>query len=237
MSMSMARQFTRLVVALLIVVTVAGCAGSSDQVGDETAAQAGSAPGLDPGALAPDAPGEASGEEAAGTPGAGPEDPAPDAPGARAGKQAPGTPAGGSSRGAPGSAGAPGSPGASGLPGSGSPDEQTRAPSSPITIPEFQQIGGQPVDDVRQQIEAKIREACTPDHDLCVTTKVKPPNGEGLFCGTDPPTFPGPAEVPRGSVLTIYSAPEVCPTSEASDEPPPAGDSEPSEAGQPPSNP
>jgi hypothetical protein len=40
----------------------------------------------------------------------------------------------------------PGAPGAPGAPGPGGPDENARAPGSPITIPAFTQIGGQPVE-------------------------------------------------------------------------------------------
>jgi hypothetical protein len=131
--MSRMRRSALLAVALLVLVVAAGCGGPADQGGQDTAVQAGRAPGVGPE------------EQAPGTPGAAPEGEA------------------------PGSAGAPGAPG---VPGPGGPDEETQAPESPITIPPFQQIGGQPVDDVRQQIETAIREACTPRHDLCVTTVV-----------------------------------------------------------------
>jgi hypothetical protein len=113
----------------------------------------------------------------------------------------------------------PGAPGAPGAPGPGGPDENARAPGSPITIPAFTQIGGQPVEKVRREIEAAIREACTPRHDLCVTTVVEPGNkGAGVddcFGGTEPRTAPYPDdpreptelrfELDRGSVLTILS--------------------------------
>jgi hypothetical protein len=237
MSMSMMRQSTRLAVALLIVVAVAGCAGPADQGQEDTAAQASTAPGADPQAQGPDTPGEASGEEAPDTPGADPEG------------RAPGTPGGAPEGEGPGSAGGPGAPG---LPGPGSPDEEARAPESPITIPPFQQIGGQPVDDVRQQIENEIRKACTPRHDLCVTTVVTPRKGAGAhacFGGTSPPTHPDSAQLKRGAVLTIYSEPGGCEAPDPSDppppsdteptedsQPPPPSDTEPSEASQPPSS-
>jgi hypothetical protein len=113
----------------------------------------------------------------------------------------------------------PGAPGAPGAPGPGGPDENARAPGSPITIPAFTQIGGQPVEKVRKEIEDAIREACTPRHDLCVTTVVEPANeGAGVddcFGGTRPrtdgqgvaPDANGEVHVrlARGSVLTILS--------------------------------
>jgi hypothetical protein len=115
--------------------------------------------------------------------------------------------------------GGPGAPGAPGAPGPGDPDENARAPGSPITIPAFTQIGGQPVEKVRREIEAAIREACTPRHDLCVTTVVEPGNeGAGVddcFGGTRPqtdgqdvaPDANGEVRVrlDRGLVLTILS--------------------------------
>jgi hypothetical protein len=133
------------------------------------------------------------------TPGAGPEEAAPGAPGA-------------------GPEGAPGAPGAPGQPGPGGPDENAGAPGSPITIPAFTQIGGQPVDKVRPEIEAAIREACTPRHNLCVRTVVEARDGEDLhacFGGTRPPTDGGPDQKPvvqldRDSVLTIYSDSPDC---------------------------
>jgi hypothetical protein len=155
--------------------------------------------------------GEASGVEAAGTPAGGPD------------KEASGTPAG--------------APGAPVLPGPGNPGEGGRAPESPITIPPFQQIGGQPVDDVRQQIETKIREKCAPRHELCVTTVVVPRNGgdaHACFGGTKPSTYPGSATLPRGAVLTIYSQPGACGATEPSGEPPPSSGTEPTGGGQPP---
>lgn len=221
MSMSMMRQSTRLALALLIVVVVAGCAGPADQ-GQDTAAQGSPAPGADPQAQAPDTPGEAPGEKAPDTPGADPEG------------RAPGTPGGAPEEEAPGSAGGPGAPG---LPGPVSPDEEARAPESPITIPPFQQIGGQPVDDVRQQIEAAIREACTPRHDLCVTTVVTPRKGadaHACFGGTSPSTHPNSAKLDRGAVLTIYSEPGGCGAPDPSSEPPPSSVTERTEDSQPP---
>jgi hypothetical protein len=212
MLMSMMRQSTRLAVALLIVVVVAGCAGPADQGQEDTAAQAGTAPGADPEAQAPDTPGETPEGHAPGTPGAASEGEA------------------------PGSAGGPGAPG---LPGPGGPDEEARAPESPITIPPFQQIGGQPVDDVRQQIEAEIRKACTPRHDLCVTTVVKPRKGAGAhacFGGTHPSTHPNSAQLDRGAVLTIYSEPGGCGAPDPSSEPPPSSVTEPTEDSQPPAS-
>jgi hypothetical protein len=112
----------------------------------------------------------------------------------------------------------PGAPGAPGQPGPGGPDENAAAPGSPITIPAFTQIGGQPVDKVRPEIEAAIREACTPRHNLCVTTVVEARHGKDLhacFGGTKPPTDGGPGQKPvvrlaRGSVLTIYSDSPDC---------------------------
>jgi hypothetical protein len=103
--------------------------------------------------------------------------------------------------------------GAPGQPGPGGPDENAGAPGSPITIPAFTQIGGQPVDKVRPEIEAAIRAACTPRHNLCVTTVVEARNGKDLhacFGGTNPPTDGGRDRKPvvqldRDSVLTIYS--------------------------------
>lgn len=114
--------------------------------------------------------------------------------------------------------GAPGAPGAPGQPGPGGPDENAAAPGSPITIPAFTQIGGQPVDKVRPEIEAAIRKACTPRHNLCVTTVVEARHGKDLhacFGGTNPPTDGGPGQKPvvqldRGSLLTIYSDSPDC---------------------------
>jgi hypothetical protein len=233
MSMSMVRQFTRLAVAFLVLIVVAGCAGPAGQGQEDTAAQAGTSPRADSEAQAPDTPGEAPGKEGTNTPGEAPGK-APDAPDAASGGQAPGTPGEAPEGEAPESAGGPGAPG---LPGPGSPDEEARAPESPITIPPFQQIGGQPVDDVRQQIEAAIREACTPRHNLCVTTVVEPRNGAGAhacFGGTNPPTHPDSAQLDRGAVLTIYSEPGGCGVPDPTSEPPPSSDTEPSEDSQPP---
>ena len=210
--MSMMRQPTRLAVAILIVVVMAGCKGPDAQGQQDTTA-AGPAAGTNPEAEAPDtsegAPSEGD-SNTAGTPGGGPKGEA------------------------PGSAGGPGAPG---LPGPGSPDEEARAPESPITIPPFQQIGGQPVDDVRQQIEAAIREACTPRHDLCVTTVVTPRKGadaHACFGGTSPATHPDSAQLDRGAVLTVYSEPGGCGAPDPSTEPPPSSDTEPTEDSQPP---
>jgi hypothetical protein len=126
-------------------------------------------------------------------------------------QQAPGAPGPGAPEESGGSPGAPGGP-----------DDEARAPGSPITVPPFQQIGGQPVDKVRQEIEDAIRQACTPRHDLCVTTVVKPRQpGGGLhecFGGTDPPTFPDSARLDRGAVLTVYSEPGACEPSEPAEE-------------------
>jgi hypothetical protein len=140
--------------------------------------------------------------------------------------QAPGSP------GAAPEGGGPGAPGAPEAPGPGGPDENARAPGSPITIPAFTQIGGQPVEKVRKEIEAAIREACTPQHDLCVTTVVEAvadpgerPDAHACFGGTEPPTAPSPTapsptdptdpaeirfELDRGSVLTILSVLPDC---------------------------
>jgi hypothetical protein len=168
--------------------------------------------------------GEASGVEAAGTPAGGADQEASGTPSEGADKKASGTPAG--------------APGAPGLPGPGNPGEGGRAPESPITIPPFQQIGGQPVDDVRQQIEVKIREECAPRHELCVTTVVVPRNGgdaHACFGGTKPSTYPGSAKLPRGAVLTIYSQPGSCGAPEPGGEPPPSSGTEPTEpSGEPP---
>jgi hypothetical protein len=111
--------------------------------------------------------------------------------------------------------GGPRAPGAPGAPGPGGPDENARAPGSPITIPAFTQIGGQPVEKVRREIEAAIRQACTPRHDLCVTTLVeavededKRADAHACFGGTRPPTDGSdgrPVELNRGSVLRILS--------------------------------
>jgi hypothetical protein len=131
---------------------------------------------------------------------------------------APGSPGAAGSPGAGGSRGAPGAPGAAGSPGPGGPDENAQAPGSPITIPAFTQIHGQPVDKVRPEIEAAIREACTPRHDLCVKTEVKPlGDGAGAhdcFGGTEPSTNKEGAQLNRGSVLMIYSVLPDCGDSE-----------------------
>jgi len=136
---------------------------------------------------------------------------------------------GGQASGTPGADGAPGAPG---TPGPGGPDGNARAPGSPITIPKFTQIGGQPVDKVRAEIEAAIREACTPRHDLCVTTVVEAvaapgevPNAHACFGGTKPATngtgktvkVGEEVRVPLGrdSVLTIYSVQPDCGDSES----------------------
>jgi hypothetical protein len=224
--MSKMRQSIRLAIAVLIVVVVAGCTGAAPQGQQDTTAQAGPGAGANPEARAPDTSDGATGEREPTTPGAAPEGEAPEG-------QAPGSPGGAPEGEAPGS---PGGPGAPGLPGPGGPEEESRAPESPITIPPFQQIGGQPVDDVRQQIEAAIREACTPRHDLCVTTVVEPRNGadaHACFGGTSPSTHPGSAKLDRGAVLTIYSEPGGC---GVPDQPPPSGDPEPTEDSQPPSS-
>ena len=227
MSMSMMRQCTRLAVALLILVVVAGCTGSGGQVQEDSTAQASTSAGADPEAQASETPGQAPGEEAPTAPGEAPGEEAPESSGA-----APGTPGEPPEGEAPGSAGGHGAPG---LPGG--PDEEATAPESPITIPPFQQIGGQPVDDVRQQIEAAIREACTPRHDLCVTTVVEPRNGadaHACFGGTNPSTHPDSAQLNRGAVLTIYSEPGGCGAPNPTSDPPPSSDPEPSEDSQPP---
>lgn len=114
----------------------------------------------------------------------------------------------------------------------GGPGGNARAPGSPITIPKFTQIRGQPVDKVRAEIEAAIREACTPRHDLCVTTVVEAvaapgevPNAHACFGGTKPATngtgktvkVGEEVRVPLGrdSVLTIYSVQPDCGDSES----------------------
>lgn len=114
----------------------------------------------------------------------------------------------------------------------GGPGGNARAPGSPITIPKFTQIRGQPVDKVRAEIEAAIREACTPRHDLCVTTVVEAvaapgevPNAHACFGGTKPATngtgktvkVGEEVRVPLGrdSVLTIYSVLPDCGDSES----------------------
>jgi hypothetical protein len=218
--MSMMRQSTRIAVVILIVV-VAGCGGPDAQGQQDTTAAA-SAPGTNPGVQAPDTSGGAPREGESNPAGRAPEG------------EAPGTPGGAPEGEAPGSAGGPGAPG---LPGPGSPEEEAGAPESPITIPPFQQIGGQPVDDVRQQIEAAIREACTPRHDLCVTTVVTPRKGadaHACFGGTSPSTHPDSAQLDRGAVLTIYSEPGGCGVPDPSTEPPPSSDTDPTEESQPP---
>jgi hypothetical protein len=141
----------------------------------------------------------------------------------------------GQASGSPGAApdeGGAGAPGAPGVPGPGGPDGNARAPGSPITIPKFTQIRGQPVDKVRAEIEAAIREACTPRHDLCVTTVVEAvaapgevPNAHACFGGTKPATngtgktvkVGEEVRVPLGrdSVLTIYSVQPDCGDSES----------------------
>jgi hypothetical protein len=133
---------------------------------------------------------------------------------ARSGGQASGRPGGaGQAPGSPGADGAPRAPGAPGAPGPGGPDENAQAPGSPITIPPFQQIGGQPVDKVRLEIEEAIRKACTPRHDLCVKTVLSPATGSKAhlcFGGTEPHTYPDSAELDRGEVLTIKSIEGAC---------------------------
>jgi hypothetical protein len=215
------RQSTRIAFVILIVVVVAGC-GGPDAQGQQDTTAAGQALGTNPAAQAPDT-----------SEGAPREGESNSAEGAVEG-EAPGTPGGAPEGEAPGPAGGPGAPG---LPGPGSPDEEARAPESPITIPPFQQIGGQPVDDVRQQIEAAIREACTPRHDLCVTTVVTPRKGadaHACFGGTSPSTHPDSAQLDRGAVLTIYSEPGGCGVPDPSTEPPPSSDTDPTEDSQPP---
>jgi hypothetical protein len=108
--------------------------------------------------------------------------------------------------------GGPRAPGRQGRPG---PAARTRTRGPPITIPAFTQIGGQPVEKVRREIEAAIRQACTPRHDLCVTTLVeavededKRADAHACFGGTRPPTDGSdgrPVELNRGSVLRILS--------------------------------
>lgn len=116
------------------------------------------------------------------------------------------------------------------MPGPGGPDGNARALGSPITIPAFSQIGGQPADKVRAEIEAAIRKACTPNHDLCVQTEVmvvpdenKVADAHACFGGTNPPTKPPPGKaddevripLERDSVLTIYSVLPDCGDSES----------------------
>lgn len=116
------------------------------------------------------------------------------------------------------------------MPGPGGPDGNARALGSPITIPAFSQIGGQPADKVRAEIEAAIRKACTPNHDLCVQTEVmvvpdenKVADAHACFGGTNPPTKPPPGKaddevripLERDSVLTIYSVQPDCGDSES----------------------
>ena len=219
--MSIMRQSTRLAVAILIIVVMAGCR-APDAQGEQDTTAADPAAGMNPEVQAPDT--------SEGTP----EEGEPNTAGAAPKGEAPGTPGGAPAGEAPGSSGGPGAPG---LPGPGSPDEAARAPESPITIPPFQQIGGQPVDDVRQQIEAAIREACTPHHDLCVATVVTPRNGadaHACFGGTSPSTHPDSAQLDRGTVLTIYSEPGGCGAPDPSIEPPPSSNTDPTEESQPP---
>ena len=162
-----------IVVALVLCVSVLGCAGTGEPGGAEDAAygEAG-APGGDP-------------EQQSGG--------APGAPDANLEQQSGGVP------------GAPGSPGGQG--------NGAQAVGAPIKMPAFTQIGGQPVDQVRPQIEDAIRAGCTPRHDLCVSTVVKAREGSdthACFAGTDPPTKEAGAELARDTVLTIYSAPGGC---------------------------
>ena len=115
-----------------------------------------------------------------------------------------------------GGGGQPSGGGGGGAPGSPSNRRNgAQAKGSPLKLPAFQQEG-QPLYEVdgqagvQQQIEERIRELCTPDHDQCVTTVVKPLEGSAYhpcrFAGkTDPPTDSEGTEIDRGKVLTIYS--------------------------------
>jgi hypothetical protein len=189
----------RVLVALVLCVSVLGCAGTGERGGADDA-------GLrsDREAGAPDAdPGRQSGG-------------APGAPDANLEQQSGGVP------------GAPGSPGGQG--------NGAQAIGAPIKMPAFTQIGGQPVDQVRPQIEDAIRAACTPRHDLCVTTVVKPREGadaHACFAGTDPPTKEAGTELARDTLLTIYSAPGGCGVPDPSADPQSTDGTEPPEVTQP----
>jgi hypothetical protein len=154
---------------------------------------------------------------------------------------APGANPAGRSGGAPGAPGAPGGNGGNGA----------QAIGAPIKMPAFTQIGGQPVDKVKAEIEDAIRSRCEPRHDLCVRTVVKARSGADLhacFGGTDPATNnEGTRLYPGKDVLTIYSAPGACELPDSSgpppsedtaapgdSQPPPSEDTAPSEDSQPP---
>ena len=232
--MSTKRRSTLVAIAILLVLAAAGCAGPADETLEDAVAQAGTS-ATDPDEPTPGIPEQGAGEPAPGAPGASsekaadgsgkatPEEPAPGAPGA------PGGPGGE----APEAGEAPGAPG---VPGPG-PEEETKAPESPILIPPFQQIGGLPADDVRQEIEAAIREACTPSHDLCVTVVMDPSavGTDKCFGGTKPDTNPEDntkISLPRGSVLTILVLERECGSEEQT---PPSSSGDPQES-QPPSS-
>jgi hypothetical protein len=118
--------------------------------------------------------------------------------GSGSGQGSPGAPGGNSGQQPGGAVGAPSNQG-----------NGAQAIGAPIKLPAFTEIGAGNIDELRAKIEAAIRDACTPDNDLCVTTVVEPragsPSHPTCFVGTKPDTRTEGTEIPRTTVLTIYS--------------------------------
>ena len=95
----------------------------------------------------------------------------------------------GNGGGTPGSSGnqgtGGGAPASSGNQGTGG-----GAVPAPINIPEFQQIDFANVDQIREQIDAAIRDGCRPQGEQCIPTEVVPRGDKHPTCfgGTDPDT-------------------------------------------------
>jgi hypothetical protein len=149
----------RLLVALALCLTVAGCTGG----GQDAASDGDAAARVDAEGRSADAPGA--------------PDPDP-------GQQPGGAP------------GAPGAAGGSGEQGGGG------AVTAPITIPDITIAQGRPVDEVKQEIESRIRSQC--DDKLCVTLTVEPRDPNFTTCQfvtTDP--APGTKVEPKRTVVVV----------------------------------
>jgi hypothetical protein len=190
----------RLVVALLLGLSVAGCGGDQGKV-DNLASPASTAPG---GSSAS----ESSVASAQGS-GSGSE------PGTASNKRSgsgsgSGTASGQRSSGAPGSPGgdadrtpeaAPGAPGAPTDPGG-----DQSAPGAPINIPAFTNRQGEPLEKLQAEIERAILSACGGTTCLDIAVEERDSNFHpSCYVGTDPPTGDTGIKVERGTRFVIVA--------------------------------